>query len=420
MMEKNLCQDFLVIENKKIEDLKVSLENLGFPSNEIFKINKLINYYGGELRMIGGISRDLILNARNSKDLDFVTDLEIEKVILCFKTKKIKFSKTGIKYGCVKIQMGKFCIEITSLRREFDYDGRRPQIEYTKSWTEDSNRRDFTINAIYIDFHGMIFDPHSGYDDLLKKKVRFIGDPNKRIIEDNLRILRFIRFSIKYGKKFEENDFLACVKNKKKIKSLSFERRYDELKKIVILKNFVFFLKRLNKNFFKEIFETNVFISNFEKLDEVENSMKIISSIRRFKFFFQKNPKKINFLKVFNNKEQKRINCKIVIKNYNSIALKKMIFQYGKTVLLDQIILDHANYKIDSYEIENLVNFIKNCKIPRFPIDGNDIKNFGFKEGSEVGKILNYLEKIWIKQNFLSTKDDLIQKVKKLPSCLRR
>ena len=166
--------------------------------------------------------------------------------------------------------------------------------------------------------------------------------------------------------------------------------------------------------------ETNVFISNFEKLDEVENSMKIISSIRRFKFFFQKNPKKINFLKVFNNKEQKRINCKIVIKNYNSIALKKMIFQYGKTVLLDQIILDHANYKIDSYEIENLVNFIKNCKIPRFPIDGNDIKNFGFKEGSEVGKILNYLEKIWIKQNFLSTKDDLIQKVKKLPSCLRR
>ena len=205
-----------MIKNKKIKDLKTSLDNLGLPSNEIFKINKLINYYGGELRMIGGISRDLILNAKNSKDLDFVTDLKIDKLILCLKKKKIKFSKTGIKYGCVKIQIGKFCIEITSLRREFDYDGRRPLIEYTKSWTEDSNRRDFTINAIYIDFHGTIFDPHSGYDDLLKRKVKFIGDPNKRIIEDNLRILRFIRFSIRYGKKFEENDFFACIKNKKK------------------------------------------------------------------------------------------------------------------------------------------------------------------------------------------------------------
>lgn len=409
-----------MINNKKIKDLKTSLENLGFPSNEIFRINKLINYYGGELRMIGGISRDLIMNAKSSKDLDFVTDLQIEKVILCLKKKKIKFSKTGIKYGCVKIQLGKFCIEITSLRREFDYDGRRPQVEYTKSWTEDSNRRDFTINAIYIDFHGTIFDPHSGYDDLLKRKVRFIGDPNKRIIEDNLRILRFIRFSIRYGKKFEENDFFACVKNKKKIKSVSFERRYDELKKIVILKNFVFFLKQLNKHFFNEIFETKVFINNFEKLDEVENSMKMISSIRRFKFFFQKNSKKINFFKVFNNKDQKRINCKIDIKNYSSIFLKKMIFLYGKTSLVDQIIMDHANYKIDSHEIENIANFIKNCKIPKFPIDGNDIKSFGFKEGSEVGKILNYLQKIWIKENFLSTKEDLIQKVKKLPSCLRR
>ena len=155
-------------------------------------------------------------------------------------------------------------------------------------------------------------------------------------------------------------------------------------------------------------------------MDEVENSMKMISSIRRFKFFFQKNLKEINFLKVFNNKDQKRINCKIDIKNYSSTALKKMIFLYGKPALVDQIIIDHANCKIDSYEIENIVNFIKNCKIPKFPIDGNDIKSFGFKEGSEVGKILNYLKNIWIKENFLSTKEDLIQKVKELPSYLRR
>lgn len=101
-----------MIKNKKIIDLKTSLENLGFPSNEIFKINKLINYYGGELRMIGGISRDLILNAKNSKDLDFVTDLKIEKLILCLKKKKLNFLKLVLNMAALRFKWVNFALKL--------------------------------------------------------------------------------------------------------------------------------------------------------------------------------------------------------------------------------------------------------------------------------------------------------------------
>ena len=138
------------------------------------------------------------------------------------------------------IHDGKDSFDLTSMRKDVETFGRKAKVEFSPNILEDSKRRDFTINSIYCDTNGNLLDPQSGMKDLKKDKpiVRFIGDTEKRIKEDFLRILRFIRFSIYYSKKFYIRDFKICEKFKKKILTLSFERRIDELKKIMVLSNF--------------------------------------------------------------------------------------------------------------------------------------------------------------------------------------
>lgn len=418
MMVTNLFQDILVIK-KKIKKFKILFKKFDFPSDLILTINHIIKKNGGKLKIIGGGSRDLILNTPTSKDLDLVTDMEAKELVKCLDKEKIKYSKSGLKYGCIKLIIEKSIIEITSLRKDFNYDGRRPDIKHTKNWNVDANRRDFTINSIYIDLNGEIFDPHEGYDDLMKKKVKFIGDPKIRIIEDNLRILRFLRFSIKYANIIDENGFNACKKYKKKIRTLSYERRLEEIKKIIVLNKFKSFFKEISKYFFYDIFEANVYLKNFEKLVFIENILSNVSSMRRLKFFFQKK-KRLDFFKAFSGKDLVRIKYKILIENYKFQNIKKMIFLHGKINVIDQVLFDYSNNKISSDDALKLNNFVEITKIPKFPISGNDIRKLGFKEGLEIGKKLNYLRKIWVNDNFSNTKKDLIKKILKSPGNLRR
>ena len=418
MMGTNLFQD-ISVNKKKIKNFKTQFKKFDFPSDLIFTINQIIKRNGRKLKIIGGGSRDLILNTPKSKDLDLVTDMAAKELAMCLDKEKIKYSKSALKYGCIKLMIEKFIIEITSLRKDFNYDGRRPDIEYTKNWNVDANRRDFTINSIYIDFTGEIFDPHKGYDDLLKKKVKFIGDPKIRIIEDNLRILRFLRFSVRYSDIIDEDGFYACKKYKKKIRTLSYERRLEEIKKIIVLKKFRKFFDEISKFFFYDIFETNVYLRNFEKLVFIENFLSNVSSIRRLKFFFQKK-KRLDFFRAFPSKDLERIKYKISLENYKFPNIRKMIFLHGKINVIDQVLFDYSNNKINCDDALKITKFVEITKIPKFPVGGNDIRKLGFKEGLEIGKKLNYLKKIWVNDNFSNTKKDLIKKIEKSPGNLRR
>ena len=110
-----------------------------------------------------------------------------------------KVLDTGTKHGTVTVISDNFKVEITTLREDYRTDGRHADVKYIDDWKLDSERRDFTINAIYLDREGKIFDPQMGTVDLKNKNVKFIGDPQKRIEEDYLRIIRFIRFKIGVG-----------------------------------------------------------------------------------------------------------------------------------------------------------------------------------------------------------------------------
>ena len=164
-----------------------------------------------EVRFVGGCVRKS-LSGEEIDDIDLATSLSTEEVKIRLAKKDIRVIDTGLSHGTVTAIINKKKFEITTLRKDVFTDGRHAQVQFTKSWEEDSLRRDLTINAIYADIHGRIFDPLNGIDDLKNGKVKFIGNAPERIQEDYLRILRYFRFFANYSKFEHEPDIIkACL-----------------------------------------------------------------------------------------------------------------------------------------------------------------------------------------------------------------
>ena len=189
-------------------------------------------------RFVGGCVRKHLTND-TIDDIDIATILSSEDIKERFSNTDFKVIDTGIKHGTVTLISGQLKLELTTLRKDIRTDGRHAEVEYINDWQLDSERRDFTINAIYLDIHGKIFDPQMGTVDLKNNNVKFIGDPQKRIEEDFLRIIRFVRFKIMYNGKVEPNTNQAVKHNLNGIKKISKERILTELFKILDLKNFI-------------------------------------------------------------------------------------------------------------------------------------------------------------------------------------
>ena len=139
------------------------------------------------MRFVGGCLRKLIIKDEKVDDIDLSTNLKPSNVVELLKKNKINFYETGIDHGTITAVINSKIFEITTLRKDIKTDGRHAQVEYTDNWLEDASRRDFTINAIYSDLDGNLFDPFNGRKDLNDGLIKFIGDPAKRIKEDYLK-----------------------------------------------------------------------------------------------------------------------------------------------------------------------------------------------------------------------------------------
>lgn len=183
---------------------------------------------GHEARMAGGCVRDRLMKVR-PKDYDIATVAKPEQVRLIFKQKNIRTVPTGIAHGTITVIMGGQALEITSLRRDVDTDGRRAVVAFGESFEEDSHRRDFTINALYEDIEGKVYDYHNGQSDLSLGILRFVGDAETRIREDYLRILRFFRFLARLGFQAAPGTLEAISKEVRGLQQMSRERITSEL-----------------------------------------------------------------------------------------------------------------------------------------------------------------------------------------------
>ena len=381
----------------------------------VAKIFDAIESYSNkaEIRYVGGCVRKIINNEKVD-DIDLATNIDPTKVKEALKKKNINYFETGIEHGTITALIENDKFEITSLRSDIKTDGRHAEIEFTTDWIKDAQRRDFTINSIYADINGNLFDPFDGKKDLENGLIKFVGEPERRIEEDYLRILRYFRFFALYSKNEHLTEIKKAIKkNIVGIKKLSSERLLDELKKIYKSNCFI---KLCEAKFSYEIicavFPEFKQIELFKKLNDYTKknlhnldftfflSLLVLDNTDNSDYFFykfnisKKNQRRIKLIKEFYYSKKAPIKL-------NSQNLWKIFYFNGKEGLFDLL-----NYKIFTSKkfdknLVNQINFFENKDVPKLSVTGNDlIKNFGIPEGQRVGEKLKEIENVWINNNF--------------------
>jgi len=285
-------------------------------------------------------------------------------------------------------------------------------------WHLDSERRDFTINAIYFDISGKIFDPQMGTVDLKNNNVKFIGDPQKRIEEDYLRIIRFIRFKIMYNSKVELTTNDAIKQNLNGIKKISKERILIELYKILDLKNFI----NLNEStYLKEIF--TLIFPEFENLSRLDRLVKICDHSQLSRdlllavLLIDKKDSHQYFGHKYNVSNNIKDNLNLFAKNLKLIKenkdffnkdLAKNIYLNDKNHLINLNILNYAiNSKYKFKDFSETLKKILKSKTHQFLIDGKYLIDNGMQQGAQMGRVLKKIEEEWIENNFRISQDQI-------------
>ena len=421
----------------KNKNLFYKIKKIFFPFYNSKEIQKLFNILEKNkenntevAKFVGGCVRNF-LSDENIDDIDIASIFSPEELKEKFKNSEFKIIDTGIEHGSVTIVGSVSKYEITTLRKDIKTDGRHAEISFIDDWQQDSERRDFTINAIYMNRRGKIYDPQNGRYDLKKKEINFIGDLNSRIEEDYLRIIRFIRFSIHYNCKQSDPKIIESIKlNLNGVKNLSKERILGELYKIFELKNINNIIENRDiKNIFSVIFP------EFKYLNRIENfyfllktniimqtpegifSILLIDEKDNFEYFCHKY-KISNKLK----KDLSFISNSYVKfkgeKSYIKEDLKKNIHKFGKINIKRLIVFIYCAEKKFSFDLlKKKFDEVDKIKIPNFPFNGKYVMDQGLEDGQKIGLALKELEKEWIDNNFNLKHQEaisIIDQVKKL------
>src|ERR1700691_6132728 len=194
----------------------------------------LLDANGEEARVVGGAVRNALLKLPIG-DIDIATTALPAEVIRRARAAGIKSVPTGIDHGTVTLVVDGQPFEVTTLREYTETFGRKARVAFGRDWVRDAQRRDFTINGLSADANGVVHDYVGGLDDIAARRVRFIGDPDQRIAEDYLRILRFFRIHAAHGAgEPDRAGYLACIRGRAGLATLSAERMRMELLKLMI------------------------------------------------------------------------------------------------------------------------------------------------------------------------------------------
>jgi len=422
---KNLLSKIFIKNDSKNYYYK-DFENI----NKLTKIEKIFNSISNfseksEIRYVGGSIRKII-NKEKVDDIDLATNLIPQKVCEILKKNDINFYESGIKHGTITAKIKDQKFEITTLREDISTDGRHAEVKFSQDWLADASRRDFTINSIYADFNGNLYDPFNGKKDIEHGIVKFIGDPEKRIKEDYLRILRYVRFFLNYSKVDHDQKIIKIIKqNINGISKISSDRLLDELKKIVLSEGF---LKILDDKFCKEII-TLVFpqLINLNVLKNTNDYTKKIIEQRDFIFLISlmildssDNCEYFIYKYNISNEDKNRIRflSNTLFKNFDKDTLKeknlwKIFYFNGRNYLNDIFNFKLFQNKNLDKKIIKLKKFFETQKVPKFEIKAKMlVENFRYKEGKELGDKLKEIEKFWIENSFKITNEELNKIVK--------
>lgn len=376
---------------------------------EIKEIAQIIKDHGGEVYLVGGVSRDFLLGKKEFKDFDLITSLDNDTLVKIFNKKIV-----GNSFGVIKLKFKDLDVDIASFRKESDYDGRRPGIIQPGTLLEDVSRRDFTINAIVYDLiNYRIMDLVKGAFDLENKVLRAIGNPDDRFKDDYLRILRAIRFMITLNFTLDKELEDSIKKNIHKIKKLSKERIKMETDKILSSKNFYRYLDSLEYlGFFSAVFnqESDLIIKKI-------GIMKIPNNLIFYSQVFDEN----QMVEFGLSNQEKR----------SALAYKKVI---DDIINFDEISTTKKNQLITnpSYlEIEHSLNLSQSfvdyrARYHSNPIDlslkttGKELIAMGMEKSPEIGRIIQEFNELVYSRaisaaNRSNILKELLTNVKKVP-----
>ncbi len=404
-----------------LDYIAIGFRNL-LKQTPVKKIFESINEFSSnsEVRFVGGCVRKII-QKENVDDIDLATNLDPQKVCMALKNSNINYYETGIEHGTITAVINEYKYEITSLREDVKTDGRHAEVKFSVDWKKDASRRDFTINSIYSDIEGNLFDPFNGKNDLGKGLVKFIGSPEKRIKEDYLRIFRYLRFFLKYSNQKHDFQILKVIrKNLDGVSNISKERMLDELKKYITSN----VLTKLSKNKFSvELFEvifpqikriklfSNLNSFAKEKLKEANFifilSLLIIDGTDNADYFM--------FKYNISKKDKKRLKIidkfykeKITSKSFSERNLNKYFYYNGKEAVVDILSYKLFFLKNVDKKLIDLINLFKSKVLPTMPVGAKLLmEKHDIPEGKNLGNKLKMIEDEWVNNNFQLTNEQI-------------
>ncbi|XP_051932068.1 CCA tRNA nucleotidyltransferase 1, mitochondrial [Hippocampus zosterae] len=386
--------------------------------NELAETFKKNQY---ELRIAGGAVRDL-LSGKQPEDVDFATTATPDQMKQMFQAAGIRMiNNKGEKHGTITARLHNENFEVTTLRVDVETDGRHAEVEFTTDWQKDAERRDLTINSMFLGLDGTLYDYFKGYEDLQSRTVRFVGSAEQRIQEDYLRILRYFRFYGKVALKPDEHEpqtLEAIRANSSGLAAISGERIWVELKKIVIGHHAAQLLEMM----YGLGLARYIGLPSEGNVDEMKRVWQNAKG---------HSPKAMTILAALcrRSEEIERMDLRLkVSKEEKTLALFLVKYRRDLCKNGDQQdgLKTFTDFIIDSRELDTRMKVSELLKyqgehkllaelgqwtVPRFPISGHDLRKMGVTTGKEIGATLQKLRDIWKKSHYQMDKEELLSYV---------
>jgi poly(A) polymerase len=376
-------------------------------------------------RLVGGCVRDGVLGSVAS-DVDLSTKLLPDAVVKLCADAGISTIPTGIAHGTVTAIVDRKPFEITTLRKDIATNGRHAEVAFTDDWHEDAYRRDFTMNALYCDIEGTIFDPTGqGVADALTGRLVFVGEPDRRITEDYLRILRYFRFAARFNKGALEGPALeACARHADAIKSLSVERVWSELKKILATPDPRAAVKAMaSAGVLAVALPEATGIGTFNALVELETSAFLDTDpLQRLMALLPRDAGAVTGLATrlkLSGGEATRLShwakdTTRMVSYLSAREVRQALYWMGNACYLDRVRLEWAGDPVARRALQwrTMLAFEGGFVAPAFPVTGNQVIAAGATPGPAVGAVLAEVERWWVENDFIDDELSIIERLK--------
>jgi poly(A) polymerase len=392
-------------------EARVLGDALWLTSGPTARVLELLNGDGEEARVVGGAVRDALLKIPVG-DIDIATTALPTEVIRRAKAAGIKSVPTGIEHGTVTLVVDAQPFEVTTLRQDIETFGRKAKVAFGRDWVSDAQRRDFTINGLSVDAGGVVHDHVGGLDDVAARRVRFIGDPNQRIAEDYLRILRFFRIHAAYGAgEPDRAGYLACIRGRKGLANLSAERVRMEMLKLMVAEGATGAIAAMvDGGLLLPVFGGVAYVGPFTAMIAAERQLGLkADAVRR-----------LGALAVSVTEDARRVAMRLRLTNAETKALDSMGHRWWRLAGMDEATARRRLYRLgadryrdrlmmawaraggdtDSAHWQELATLPERWSAPIFPLKAADFIGRGIAEGPALGQVLALAEDAWLAADF--------------------